>query len=1695
MQVVSRVLAIGLALVVSQPVAVAAQDEPPSPEELEALAAEFECPALEGLELGSTEARTTESESTVTCRYTVDGASTGASVEVNWQPVGVQDAYLCLRNSATTDDAQFTNITGTVRLEGFAVTGTFNFFRDRPGPPTSAWESAAAELAAQAADRGAPCPPSVGCTPVVGGLSVAFETEADVRTSDGVWQANCWWIAGAGSDVPAEDHGSWSDVVMNVWFATPGQDGARVTTVCSAEPFDDRGMVIIPGPDAKAMYARIDFRSPGLRFPREEMIAEANRLLAEIAPIARSCDGVEIISMSDYYTPLPAWLDIDPDLATGGSPIDIDMSGAGSNAPVPGDNGIPVGSAPAPFPGSNDSGGKAGALLSILGVVMLVLSILGIVLSLVLVGRESRLRPLFDIARVVVMSAVAAAMTFLFATKTPMWAFAAAVVAGLGLGVLQGRNLTVRPTAKGLYAKRTTVAVLAFVAGLVITQVAGLANRAGGVQLGLALSVLSVATAIGLILGRHPAVGEARKLGTLAAALALMAPLVTSLVFDTDRAAAQDDQPAEPTSQPGDIFLDMVEWDTVEIIGGYRASDAKPAIPFPVLDDYTMPPAPLTVDHRWDEINEFDSTTFTFDVEEGYSFALTTAGVCCDVTYTVSGTATTAREGSDTVTQDISGTAVIPDLVVGAGNLGPVPFGQATIIGDTCSRTIVGPREGGDLTQFDTFTSDGTESFENLTTPKLWIGCDIPGFTVADALAQAPPTPPRTDPDRSEAVFGTAKVGCPVYQEAVAAVYDPAFEEGKLNPDQLGRLFLTPNAPACQGQVDLGGDERGATRSELSFDLASTDPIAEARRRWDKWDSFLNERPLHEIAEDDLCVLDEMGVPQNPDTTDACLHRSYHQVAEGVITIWVDRAVADGPNTWVRGFFPWGDYNYRCHHCEPGSPEIARVLDRWHSFGSRGVGGYDSIDITVEVLEGTPDGTGGEDDGGEGAGDPGDAVDDELIDLFAGDDADDETRAAVAAALAGLLGAVGLAGISMAESATSAAELLDALRSGDLDQLRPDELPTDEEIAALFDDPRAAEQFAEELRRRQAAAGLAAGGVLDEHGNVIRPGDDGLFDWDTPDGTERLPRAEILERIAAAREANAARDAHHDAIVADGWDEEAIARRQSELTQRSIDDDARAAAELADHLAHEAAQDETRQRVADALQERAEAGGWDAIADRLERGDALTREELQALRDALDRLTAEQGAFDPADSGTYAEDLWNEFAADAATAQEAMARVAETVYGPAAGWIVRNPGTTARIGLGIATGGFSEGVIAPHEMMAAMEEAAARAHAEGRDLTYSEAMLAAAWHAGPGMLMGKAAELGIAAAGPTIARWGSEALERMGRSLDEFFDNARGGVDVPVPRSVRSAAELAEDHGLRWNPDGAAGGVRSMEPGTIVPQSRISQDYGMTPDGYRQLRGAVQRNDVAVSVRSRSQGAMNRINAGAVPKPAPIKIKTGGELDEFIGMSPGQRDLVPWKPDGDWIPPVRDTPPPNWPPNRAWDDDAYDAVMGRYTQRRQEWLDNRDTMNELFSSNQARHNPETGNLEWNTTGGRRADPDDFRPVAGDHDIFDIEVNVPQSVLDMGPEEVERYVRQVQADVIQDLSGPPLNVQHAAHMQWSVPSTRQAQGINARILDSHRPPAPGGSGDALLRVARDMPAHISYYEGASLTLDEVHRIFR
>lgn len=133
-----------------------------------------------------------------------------------------------------------------------------------------------------------------------------------------------------------------------------------------------------------------------------------------------------------------------------------------------------------------------------------------IVLTVLMLGfslwkglRRARLRPLFDITRVVIQSAIAVAVPVLTNVVSPAYMVLGPALVGLALGLLQGQRLKVEIDQARLYATRSMVGFMIWGAGLVLMQGAGLANRSGLVEIGQAVTWLSIGISVGLILGRH----------------------------------------------------------------------------------------------------------------------------------------------------------------------------------------------------------------------------------------------------------------------------------------------------------------------------------------------------------------------------------------------------------------------------------------------------------------------------------------------------------------------------------------------------------------------------------------------------------------------------------------------------------------------------------------------------------------------------------------------------------------------------------------------------------------------------------------------------------------------------------------------------------------------------------------------------------------------------------------------------------------------------------------------------------------------------------------------------------------------------------------------------------------------------------------------------------------------------------------
>ncbi|MDX1689726.1 MAG: hypothetical protein R3290_01760 [Acidimicrobiia bacterium] len=151
------------------------------------------------------------------------------------------------------------------------------------------------------------------------------------------------------------------------------------------------------------------------------------------------------------------------------------------------------------------------------------LSLVGVVVALVFLRRETRVRTWMDVARLLVTGAVVVAMSLVMGVSTVGWVAAAAAGLGLVVGAAPGGGGRVRLGPKGPMAKRSALGIVGWGLGIVVAQVAANFNRAGIVRLGLALSFLSIGTMVGLLLARSQAVGRARGAVPATAAVLLVA--------------------------------------------------------------------------------------------------------------------------------------------------------------------------------------------------------------------------------------------------------------------------------------------------------------------------------------------------------------------------------------------------------------------------------------------------------------------------------------------------------------------------------------------------------------------------------------------------------------------------------------------------------------------------------------------------------------------------------------------------------------------------------------------------------------------------------------------------------------------------------------------------------------------------------------------------------------------------------------------------------------------------------------------------------------------------------------------------------------------------------------------------------------------------------------------------------------------
>jgi hypothetical protein len=368
--------------------------------------------------------------------------------------------------------------------------------------------------------------------------------------------------------------------------------------------------------------------------------------------------------------------------------------------------------------------------------------------------------------------------------------------------------------------------------------------------------------------------------------------------------------------------------------------------------------------------------------------------------------------------------------------------------------------------------------------------------------------------------------------------------------------------------------------------------------------------------------------------------------------------------------------------------------------------------------------------------------------------------------------------------------------------------------------------------------------------------------------------------------------------------------------------------------------------------------------------------------------------------------------------------MAEAGGRPDIAWILRNPGTTARVGAAVATGGYSEFVAIPISIGQTLHEAQERSLAEnGRMMTSGELFGELGWALGTeavyeagGRLVGHG--LGaVFSSGDELAeaavRSGDEALPgatRAGGTVDEGLEAGARKLDDGMKAGARQVDEGLEA-GARKLDDGAETGARELDEGmetagrevdegleagagppaedlTPVPPKgnerlaavptggRIDDDLipetGLTRSHLEEVENYARDNDLNVTGRASNprSGAVE----DAVNKPIEIKIKTGTDLDVMLGAQPQNRGVVTLF-------------EPKMPDTRGMSPELVEVLHHRHAQRMAEWTKYQETWTRgnrvaEFGGVERTHRYIDGRIEVLVDGR-------WRQVKGDFDLVDI----------------------------------------------------------------------------------------------------------
>jgi len=1388
---------------------------------------EFPCPAIDGLINNDRFVSDSVVDyMEIKCDYRVDDTSPVQTFRVEWYKTDYPSYahYLCFDEGERSDDG--TRIRDVVNDDlTMGVRGEYALDRGNEFEPgiTAALRGLMTAVTPYSRTCAEP-PTQLDCPEVPGMVIGEFGAGEPSENRPDSYSQSC----GYESPDPNVDF----RLRIEVWWSARSGVPELFDRLCNEFPMEGVGFgsLIADGVAANASYK---VGSPLEGPDRAVAIAAAQALLDQAAAIARPCDEAEANPTTFQSFPqylAPAFV---PELT--GPPT----GGGGGFSSLPS-------AAPSGGGGSSD-GGFIQTLIRIGSVVMFGLSMLGLFITFLLIRRETRIREKRDMLRIAITVAVSGAAVLIIGRDAPLWAILVAVGLGIALGTWQGSSLIVRSTERGLMAKRSMLAIVAFGSGVLLMQAAGFLNRSGGVTLGVAVSFLSAALTAGLFIGRKPAMAAA--LGGAAKAILPVALLIGLVAgFGAAVGSAQTD-PTTPAAPAGtcspqrggfmvldgcegyENLLDVVPWDSAFVHGGLFERDGKPAAPISLPRGLASPPEPVTQTVSWSTTNSSDNP-LDFELTETYSFGPLATGVCCSVLYEATGTKTLTRLSDDEVTVDtyeVSGrlddVQALGTMAFGGEPLG-IPFSEIlTLSGlpeDSCQRGVAWRQEDNEEGAA-TWTSNrlnGEDSTGHVSTQvALFIDCDLPEFTFENAFALAPPIPASNDPVRVVGAFADDPgESCPVRQEFMGIVWDAGQFEG-VSTQTLAELYLEPNAPLCRygglfSMVAFGQGGRGNTRHEVMYDLAFlNDPAAEAARLAEDSETFYMASRLTSIPLHRRCELGSDGVPLQPADGSECRYISIHSVDEsgglsslrqtgrtlqtrnmagGVVYIETDWDTRDGPNVFVRAHLPWGKYIYRCHHCTPGSSAVSQFIRDLHNFGvSRGR--YDpafdeepaAADPTTETTEADPRFT----------------EDTEFTPIGEEEGITEEEAALIG--LIGLLGSMGLLGASLEGTGLTPRDIAEAVRRGDLTG------GVDEPPPLLDEDGE--ELYVNDGSFPEAPVGHVWWGTDEDEGR-----------WVSREEAQDLVTAEIasdeaLDEDAAARvEAIFGKDGTANA----DWGTR-MRRTRAETTAANL----------------EAAMAGERRRVLDKETHNAWVNAINRdqmdLVDFIDRNENLTAEQIQRIFDSIHRRESDEAAL-------AAIPEINVYVETARITQKQLSDELRRQDHPILAWAVDHPEVSVRVAAAVASGGTSEFIAIPIQITVELHEAQERSQREnGRMMTSDELFGELGWALGREAVYEAGGRLAAHGIGRIFSST-DEVAEAVLRQGDETLPAARRTVtDVTEDVSEvvsREASEFVEAGGRQLD-EGLGAGARQLDEGMEAAGRQLDEGLGA---GGRQLDEGVE---------------------------------------------------------------------------------------------------------------------------------------------------------------------------------------------------------------------------------------------------------------